>query len=427
MRRIQTTWWGVLLVCVCRWSWPVLAVDPPELSGFYKNLVSATTVADSLENLGITQDDVTLEDAQRIRLKLDADLGESVEVRIHYELLHTWGDRERIRNELEAASGIALPLFIPARVRYLDLESEIDQGSNWRLVHGLDRLQVRWVAERVEVTVGRQPVSWGAGLIWTPSDLFSGFSPTEIDRDEKIGVDVFRLTASPTLDTTLDLVVEPLDESGPYHMSWEDSSLALRVGGHIGEYDVTALGGQIAGDEVLGGDFSGYLLDAGFRGEWVYTHVKEEGERDYVRALLSLDYGFAAKWNPYLAVEYFYNGLGTEDPDQYLQRLAAASVQRAYQRGNTFNLGRQYLGTVFRLMPSALVVLQSVTLFNLDDGSLQEYVSASRSLSENIDLMVGATVGVGEVGTEFGGFSADQAGVELKNSDLLFAFLKVYF
>lgn len=415
-----------MLIAICLFP-SVAFAEPPMLTGFYKNLLSLTTVEDNLGNLGLTDRDVAVDDFQRLRLKVDYAPMDSVELRLHYETRHAWGETERIGNRLEERSMVVLPVSVPGRIRFLDLESEIDSGSNWVWAHDLDRLQVRWMTERLELTVGRQPVSWGTGLIWNPTDLFAGFSPTEIDRDEKLGVDVVRIAYSPNLDTSFDLVAEPLDEGGPYRFQEDDSSLALRASTHVGEYDLSALGGQVAGDIVVGGDFSGYVRDAGFRGEFLYTSVKESHERNYARVLLSADYGFAARWNPYLAVEYYYNGLGTDDPDRYLPRLAASSVQRAFQRGNAFNLGRQYVGTVFRLTPSALLSFQSITLFNLHDESAQEFVSVSRSLTDNMDLLVGANVGFGGVGTEFGGYSAGEAGVEFKNTDLLFAFLKMYF
>jgi hypothetical protein len=283
------------------------------------------------------------------------------------------------------------------------------------------------VTGAMDVTVGRQAVSWGSGLIWTPTDLFSGFAPTEIDRDEKLGVDVARVIASPTPDTSWDLIAEPLDEDGPYEIDTDDSSLALRTSTHLGEYDIALLGGQVAGDGVIGGDFSGYLKDAGFRGEFIYTRVQEDDERDYTRGLVSLDYGFAKAWNPYVALEYFYNGLGAGDEDTYLTRLAATSVQRAFQRGNAFNLGRHYVGNIVGLTPSALWSVQAITLVNAGDGSMQEFASATRSVTDNIDLLFGVNIGLGGIGTEFGGFSVEQAGVEFKTADLFFVFLKVYF
>ena len=78
-------------------------------------------------------------------------------------------------------------------------------------------------------------------------------------------------------------------------------------------------------------------------------------------------------------------------------------------------------------IPSALLALSSATLSNFEDGSICEFATAAWSISDNIDLVFGANVGFGGLGTEFGGFSEAQAGVEFKVPDLCFAFLKFYF
>ena len=399
-------------------------------AGYYKNLVTVSDVGDNYRNLGVTDHDAAIDDLQRIRLKLSADPAPGWEWMLHYEVGAAWGDTERIRRRLEGAPVGAVPgVGGPAvgRVRYLDLESDIHSGSNRTLAHRLDRLQAQYRAGSVDVTVGRQAVSWGTGLLWSPADLFTGFAPDELDRDEKLGIDVIRVQGSAGPDWVVDVVAEPLDDDGPYKVDADDSSLAARATTHVGEYDLSVLAGQVAGDAVAGADFSGYLLDAGFRGEVVHTRGKEAGERDYTRILAGVDYGFAARWNPYVGVEYFYNGLGAGDADGYADRLGAASVQRALTRANAFNLGRHYLGLTGSLQPTALWSIQSVTVWNIQDGSALEYASAVRSLRDDLELVVGFTAGLGDLGTEFGGFSKDQIGVDFAKPDFAFAFLKWYF
>lgn len=409
--------------------WGAAEADRIDLAGYYKNLLSVTDVRDNYQDLGVTTKDVAVDEFQRVRLKVDAAPWEPVEVRVHYELRAVGGETERIRGRVESAPFDAMPSVIlggPERTRFLDLEREIHDGDAWTVSHGLDRLLARWVSDRFDFIMGRQAVSWGVGRIWTPADLFAGFAPNEIDRDEKAGVDVVRGIWSPTFDSALDVIAEPLDDE-PYAMDPDRSSLALRASTHLGEYDLAGLGGRIAGDGVVGGSFSGYLADAGFRGEFVFTHVREEDQRDYARWLLSLDYGFPVRWNPYAAVEYLYNGLGTDDREAYLERLRISSVQRAFSRGNAFNIGRHYLGATLSVTPSALWSLQSTTLVNLLDGSVLEYASATRSLHDNLDLLLGINAALGEPGTEFGGFSAEQAGFDFATPDFFFTFLKWYF
>jgi hypothetical protein len=84
----------------------------------------------------------------------------------------------------------------------------------------------------------------------------------------------------------LNLVFEPIDETTPYRFEKDESSLAARAGTEVGEYDIAVLGGQVAGDRVIGGDFTGYVGDAGLRGELIYSHVRESDQRDYWRGVI---------------------------------------------------------------------------------------------------------------------------------------------
>lgn len=70
------------------------------------------------------------------------------------------------------------------------------------------------------------------------------------------------------------------------------------------------------------------------------------------------------------------------------------------------------------LAPIGAVYTETVAI--LDD---QEQ---SAAIADSVDLPFGATIGIGGFGTEFGGFSEEQAGVAFENSDLYFVFLKYY-
>ncbi len=400
-----------------------------EISGFYKNLYSITDVRDNFLKTGVADSGLALNDLQRLRLKCRFMSPRHIQALLHYEVRAAYGELTDIGQKLN--DSVSAPAAIrpdtAERIRFFDLEKTVVDDNDLRLTHDLDRLQLRVRSERTDITVGRQPVSWGSGLIWTPTDLFTGFSPTEIDRDEKAGVDVIRVTWSPRPEATVDVVAEPLDDDGPWRLSARESSLAVRTQIHVGEYEVAPVFGYIGGDWVAGGDFTGYLGNAGLRGECLVTTVDESDQRDYMRALLSLDYGFPGRWAPYAAIEYFYNGLGAGRDADYLRRRSESSVRRAFLRGNAFNLGRHYIGLINRFTPTALVSMQFTTLWNVADGSVQEFVSLQYSISDNIDFLIGATIGIGDVGSEFGGFSTAQAGIDFRSPDLYFAFLKCYF
>ena len=396
------------------------AADTSDFNGYLKAFGSVTDVRDSDQRLGYADDAYAFDNADRLRLRMEYRPTDEVSMGAHYEAYLQWGDSVRIQRRIEA------PIRMERR-RFLDLESEILDEDAIRARHGLDRLWMRWEPDRrAQMTVGRQAVSWGTGLVWSPTDIFSAFAPTEIDREEKLGVDVVRLMLQPYSDVSVDLVAEPLDRDEHGHATAQDSTYAARIGTHAGEYDLHLCGGSVQSDAVLGGDFSGYLGDAGFRGEALYTWVDESDQRDYFRGLLGADYAFAVPWNPYVAVEYFHNGLGECNEDDYAARRMESSVQRVFERGIAYNIGRDYLAGTLRVQPSALLTMQATTLVNLHDGSVREFATLTWSVTEDFDVMLGVDVGLGGEG-EFTHLRDAATGLDLGVPDLYFLYAKYYF
>ena len=397
-------------------------------TGYWKSFLSATDVRDSYQRLGIWEDGYLWDDVERLRLRFQYTPSEKFAAGTHYEARLHWGDTLKLQDRLEQLGAAEISGFVPARARFMDLEDQVFTAEAETLVHGLDRLWIRLEPDpRLQWTIGRQAVGWGAGQIWSPEDLFAAFSPTEIDREEKLGVDVVRLVLQPLPGLSVDVVGEPLDVDEPWQAKADDSALAARVGTHLGEYDLHLCGGMVQADTVLGGDFSGYLGDAGFRGEALQTWVDESGQRNYFRGLLGLDYAFAQSWNPYAAIEYFYNGLGEDDPEDYAARRLESSVRRQFERGTAYNIGRDYLGATLRVQPNARLTIQGTTLANLHDGSFREFATLSWSALEDFDLIAGADFGMGTGGGEFTGIRAGETGAASGLPDLYFLYGKYYF
>ncbi|MYA17829.1 MAG: hypothetical protein F4Z28_14265, partial [Gammaproteobacteria bacterium] len=62
--------------------------------------------------------------------------------------------------------------------RLLDVTWEVDRGDRHRLLHRFDRLALKYRTPRWALTLGRDAVSWGSGLVFHPMDLFNPFAPT---------------------------------------------------------------------------------------------------------------------------------------------------------------------------------------------------------------------------------------------------------
>ena len=92
-------------------------------------------------------------------------------------------------------SPAGLPVLSPDRApayRLTPLDWQIAGGerASWR--HEIDRALVRLPVGRLRLDAGRQAIGWGRGVVFGAVDLFAPFSPFEVDREWRRGVDGLR-------------------------------------------------------------------------------------------------------------------------------------------------------------------------------------------------------------------------------------------
>ena len=93
------------------------------------------------------------------------------------------------------ASSLPGNLLIPRRVpsdqfRLMDLTHVISESSDSIVEHRLDRLYIDVTTTSAVARIGRQAISWGNGLIYTPMDFFNPFDPAAVDKEYKTGDDM---------------------------------------------------------------------------------------------------------------------------------------------------------------------------------------------------------------------------------------------
>ncbi len=127
-----------------------------------------------------------------------------------------------------------------------------------------DRLWLDWVKDKFEVTVGRQRIAWGTSWVWNPTDLFNPQSPLDFDYEELPGTDAVRFQYYTGPVTKVEAAVRPAK-------SMDRVIAAGLVSLNRWDYDFNLIGGIKNNRWVVGGGWSGDILDAGFRGEFTVT------------------------------------------------------------------------------------------------------------------------------------------------------------
>lgn len=341
------------------------------LDGYAKDLaVTSRSVIDDeryLLNLG------------RLRLQGSASSGS-----VHAE---AWLDTEWLAGSWfstpEAAFGATVASSGLTEKPFVDLDWRLSDGPRHTLDQRLFRATVAWETPRATVTIGRQRVAWGTGFVWTPTDVLHPLQPSAIEREEKRGVDAIQVVLPDGSFGAAELVLAP-------GRSERDHRFAARVRGHVGEYDITAMGGRFGRAWVIGGDFAGYVANAGFRGEAAVT--RSGSGRWTLRATTNLDY--TPSESTYGFIELHFNGPGESDVAQY--------EWGALAEGGLVNLGRWYAAGALVWTLNPLTTFSGYGVHNLGDGSSLVGPVVTRSLAENLDAGFGYYLFRGSPQTEFG-------------------------
>jgi len=256
--------------------------------------------------------------------------------------------------------------------RLFDLTSMIHDGSENAIMHRLDRFWVGFTGDRTVVRFGRQALSWGNGLFFSPMDLVNPFDPTAIDTEYKTGDDMLYLQylrdSGDDLQGAVVFRRDPL--SGDVEA--DHSTLALKYHGFAGETEYDLLVAEDHDNTVIGVGGARSVGGAVLRSDVVVT----DGPTDTtVEVVTNVSYSWTwGSKNVSGTAEYYYNG----DDGHY----AAGSLM---------------------IEMSPLWTLTPTLISNIEDPSALLQVVTGYSLSDNMTFLGSLNVPLGANGTEFGG------------------------
>jgi hypothetical protein len=265
----------------------------------------------------------------------------------------------------------------------VDLSWQGDKDSELMMQGRTDRLFVRSRFGRVDITLGRQAVGLGNGLMFNPMDLVQPFSFATIDSEYKPGVDAFRLDAFLGMSTQLSSIVS-------YAGDWDRSGMIgiFYAKKTVGPVDLSTLLGSVRSDGVLGLGISSSVGAVGIHSDWTLTIPEEEDP--FVRGVVGV---FARPLErSTLTSELYIQTLGAESTEDYLDFLSSDR----YGRGELWLMGRYYGALSWSQEFSPLITANIATTVNIEDGSLFVSPSSSISVSDEVQIALGGFVGIGD-------------------------------
>jgi len=379
----------------------------------------------------VNEDNPYLDAGLDFRLKNRLMFSDRFFVNTHYEAILSGGDTLQKENQLHnLPSRVNDPETAGRRVnddrRLFNLTSTIHDGDNHELYHRLDRFQLSFQPAWGAVSIGRQALTWGNGLLFHPMDLFNPFSPTDIDRDYKMGDDMAVVSIATQRIGDVECLLVPRRDPVTGDLEQEEFSAAVKQHFAFDSTDFHIMLARHYGETIAGVGSTGYLLDAVWRTDVVWSSLGDmEGKNGYLSLVANLDYSWV--WwgkNFYGLVEYYFNELGT---DRYSEMYQDPEIMRRLDRGEIFVLGRSYLSGQVNLELHPLVSLYVTSITNLQDpsGILQAWLGWN--IAQDIQLTLGGNYFYGAHETEFGGYSLASTDYQYKPSPCLFVWATAYF
>lgn len=294
----------------------------------------------------------------------------------------------------------------PFRLRQLDWQFASGSHGEWR--GEIDRAAIHAQIGAANVTVGRQAIGWGRGVLFGAIDLFAPFSPLEADREWRRGVDAVRGDVKLAERASF----EGVAALGP---DVDRSAFAGRLRGYAGNADVEVVGGRRARDVFAGAAASGAVGGAELHGEVALFRTPAEAgsvafaeERSIGKVVAGASYQFPVGNGLLVYGEYHYSGFGASSAEGILPLLLDPAFRERYLRGDTQVLGRHVVATLASYEWSPERTYSAQWLQSGIDGSGVVIASTTLTFSDRSSLLLDAYLPYGSapmgatLGSQFG-------------------------
>jgi len=271
----------------------------------------------------------------------------------------------------------------------------------------MDRLYMKFPIHSVDMTLGKQRIAWGNGMIFRPTDRFNRPNPLSIS-GRKEGINALSAIVYLGDLSSIEFVAAPADV---YQKIGDEISLEhLKYGKYASRFLTNkfksdlALSYQYDGipkNHVFGLDMKGDIK-VGYHVDAILIHnndeFKDKSILERCQSVIGLDYSFWRKW--IFLSEYLYNGFGLEEKTDLSSSGFMLLEDFKY---------RHYVYSQVLYQYDIFLNASLFALWNTVDKSLIISPSINYDLFQNTDLQVYSQLFFGDKTDEFG---PDRLGVE---------------
>lgn len=359
------------------------AAQTPLIRGYYHNLPLWSRATPSRAGF--------FGDFNRLRLMSEPRRG-PLSLEIAYE--HTLGLNRQPTSRAVAIAGV------PETSPWLDLQWNLWEKDHVSWEHRFDRLNLSWAPTgNLDLTLGRQTVSWATTLFLTPADPFSPFNPADPFRAYRGGVDAARVQFHPGPLSQVEVVVRPTRTAAGREITALGRGLTTWK-----NWEISGWAGALFDEPAAAGAVSGSLGPVALRGEASLRRIRGE---TVLRGTLGVDRRLTVfDRDLTLVAEYQRDGLGAGGSGE----TSSVLESEAFTRGELQVLGRDEAAAQAQYQLHPLWSLSLLWLRNLNDHSSLLAPSLSYSASNEVTLTGGVFKGFGEVSPDSEGPPASEYG-----------------
>ena len=284
-----------------------------------------------------------------------------------------------------------------------NLIKKSDQSAHYYL----DRANVKFAVEDLDIHFGRLAVSFGKPLFW---NLFDYYGSPYLNQEYKAGIDALRLDKAISNFSGVNMVINKrkiLTQSGSYlensavqSYQWlgleEEVGLLLRGYTTIKDTDYALLYKREPEGHRIGIEVDGEIGSVNFYDEITYLWGSEkismpgsyQGNllKNYLMNVLGVNYRFNNSLQ--ITAEHLFNEIGDSD------NLDASNIR--YKNGVSTSLNDHLSGVSLSYEFNPLLVGQYDARLAWDDSSHQHNFSFVQSITDNVDFIAGGQINIGD-------------------------------
>lgn len=342
-----------------------------------------------------------------LRIKSTSFFKENISFNYHYLVSSSLGDSTKASSFFKEKypgtiiSQVFEKNFEDDNTALFDLSSRITQGRDYFLFHRLDRLNLTLDENFGRITLGRQAVTWGNGIVFNPMDVFNPFSPYDTLQDYKKGEDMAYFETFFETGGDLQFLYVPRRDADNGNIKFSKSSIAAKYHLFVNDLELDMLAAKHYQDILAGIGIVGNAGNAVWRSDLIYAFAGGDMENDFLSFIMNIDYSWV--WfekNFYGFIEYYYSSLGTSG--DYSEAFTDHDLSTRINRQEIYGFGQHYLSSGLAIELNPLLNLDLTIITNLADPSCFMQPKITWNAMQNLEITVGSNIAAGGKNDEYG-------------------------